>query len=99
VVFDSKIDKDLEAYREEGNPSSRPAERDDEAALWEKFEAQLEGDNSSDEGADFFAEDDEVGIPPKSGALIDRFPSLETTKRENILDIVRQLIAQEIDKS
>jgi len=102
MIFDTENRKTLETRCEGDSLSVHSPEWDDEAELWLKFESQLEGEEDPDgENAFSFAEDgvEEMDIPPKAGGLIDGFSSLEAMKRERVLDIVKQLIAQDISRS
>jgi len=74
---------------------------DDEAELWRRFEAGLEGGQAEpqEQGACSFAEDeaDEASnIPPKACRLIDDFSSLGFQQREDLLEMVGLLIKQEM---
>jgi len=82
----------------DGRSFSQPAQQDDEADLWKKFEAPFEDSWNDDVYSFNEAGLDELDIPPKAGALIDRFPSLDATGKGHILDLVKQLIVQEMSR-
>jgi|GEM_PF-3055764 len=101
MVFDEVWGEPLDGCKEEGFSSSL-AHNDDENALWHKFEMQCEGywEDEMGEESYSFAEDglEEVTIPPKASHLIDSFSSLQITQKDHLLELVKQLIACEINR-